>query len=410
MAHSNLAQLAMLADDSDAAISWGRRAVTLARQFDRPDILAHALNNVGAGSRWRDPVEARKNLNGALEIALENDLPEHAARAYTNAAFMEMEWRENTNAHTLFKAGLDYCQTRDLDTWHSYMSGCLAELLVREGEWEKAESVLGSESERHSATALTAFPAKVALARIAIRRGDPGSDTLLSDLAAFLDKGMEAHRFLGYATLALEHAFVTGATEKASPELAARAHKMARDTGDHWTLGEICFWNSMLTWPPLDAAEAAAPYRHYLAGDWQEAARIWMTLDTPYERALCLLAGDAASRQHGLEVLETLGARATAERFRRHLRDAGLRGIPRGPRPSTRANPAGLTRRQMQVLRLLDHGLTNAEIANRLFVSTKTVDHHVSAILGKLSARTRGEAAARAREAGLIDAGPDLSA
>jgi DNA-binding NarL/FixJ family response regulator len=67
--------------------------------------------------------------------------------------------------------------------------------------------------------------------------------------------------------------------------------------------------------------------------------------------------------------------------------------IPRGPRPATRAHPAGLTERQVDVLGMLGEGLTNAEIAARLVVSVRTVDHHVSAVLTKLGVPTRRDAA-----------------
>ena len=65
------------------------------------------------------------------------------------------------------------------------------------------------------------------------------------------------------------------------------------------------------------------------------------------------------------------------------------------------ANPAGLTPRQLAVLELLREGMTNAEIADRLVVSVRTVDHHVAAVLGKLGVRSRREAAAAARELGV---------
>jgi DNA-binding NarL/FixJ family response regulator len=90
---------------------------------------------------------------------------------------------------------------------------------------------------------------------------------------------------------------------------------------------------------------------------------------------------------------------------RRALRAMGVSGVPRGPRPATRANPAGLTARQVEVLRLVATGLTNAEIAERLFISAKTVDHHVSAILVKLGTATRREAAEKART-WLVDGAP----
>ena len=76
--------------------------------------------------------------------------------------------------------------------------------------------------------------------------------------------------------------------------------------------------------------------------------------------------------------------------------------IPRGPSEETRASPAGLTARQTDVLRLLVQGRTNAEIARQLVLSVRTVDSHVAALLGKLGARDRRDAAARAAELGLL--------
>ena len=78
-----------------------------------------------------------------------------------------------------------------------------------------------------------------------------------------------------------------------------------------------------------------------------------------------------------------------------------MRGLPRGPRATTRENPAGLTAREVEVLELLGEGLRNADIAERLFLSEKTVSHHVSAILRKLGVRTRGEASAAAQRRGI---------
>jgi DNA-binding NarL/FixJ family response regulator len=81
-----------------------------------------------------------------------------------------------------------------------------------------------------------------------------------------------------------------------------------------------------------------------------------------------------------------------------------VRGIPRGPRASTRENPAGLTSREVQVLSLLVHGHTNTELAHRLHVSAKTIDHHVSSILEKLEVRSRTEAVAAAFGLGIVKA------
>jgi DNA-binding NarL/FixJ family response regulator len=85
----------------------------------------------------------------------------------------------------------------------------------------------------------------------------------------------------------------------------------------------------------------------------------------------------------------------------RRLRQRGASGIPRGPRPRTQANPAGLTARELEVLPLLIEGLRNSEIAERLVVAPKTVDHHVSAILRKPDIRNRAEASAAAVRFGI---------
>jgi DNA-binding NarL/FixJ family response regulator len=85
--------------------------------------------------------------------------------------------------------------------------------------------------------------------------------------------------------------------------------------------------------------------------------------------------------------------------------------VPRGPRAATRALPRGLTPRQLEVLELIATGATNAEIAERLVVSPKTVDHHVSAVLAKLEVGSRREAADVANDLGIgADKGGETAA
>ena len=147
----------------------------------------------------------------------------------------------------------------------------------------------------------------------------------------------------------------------------------------------------------------AEPYALQIAGNWRAAADAWKELGCPYEEATARADGDEAAQLEALAIFEKLGAIPAAERLRQKLRATGVRGVPRGPRPSTKENPAGLTARQMEVLSLLSAGCTNTEIAERLFISNKTVDHHVSAILAKLDAHTRAEAVSVALQSNLIN-------
>ena len=120
--------------------------------------------------------------------------------------------------------------------------------------------------------------------------------------------------------------------------------------------------------------------------------------------ALLALAGsdDDAVLRRSLGELQGLGAEPAAAIVARRLRERGARGLPRGPRPSTKQNPAGLTAREVEVLELVAEGLRNADIGQRLFLSEKTVGHHVSSILHKLEVRTRGQASAEAQRLGIV--------
>ena len=156
----------------------------------------------------------------------------------------------------------------------------------------------------------------------------------------------------------------------------------------------------LLDGPPADAGE---PYSYEIAGDWDRAASYWRESGCRYQAALALGdSHDGKAMRQALDELQALGARPAAAIIARRLRELGERGLPRGPRPKTRENPAGLTGRELEVLPLLAEGLRNAQIAERLVVSEKTIDHHVSAILHKLDVRTRGEAGAEAMRLGLL--------
>ena len=165
--------------------------------------------------------------------------------------------------------------------------------------------------------------------------------------------------------------------------------------GDAWARAELAFWLWRGGAPVEPQPDDPAPYARSIAGDWREAAAAWEQIGYPYERAEALSeADDDDARLEALAAFDEFGAARAASHLRRRLRAAGLRRIPRGPRAASRSGPAGLTPREIEVLERIVHGDTNAQIAQALVITPKTVDHHVSAVLSKLGVSSRREAAA----------------
>jgi DNA-binding CsgD family transcriptional regulator len=166
--------------------------------------------------------------------------------------------------------------------------------------------------------------------------------------------------------------------------------------------GELAFWlwraGALAATPP----RALEPFALQMAGDWLEAVARWRALGCPYEAAWALAdGGDESSLRFAHAEFVRLGAAPAAGMVAERLRDMGASGIPRGPRPATRANPARLTQREMEILALLVEGRPNTGIAERLYLSPRTVAHHVSSILAKLGVHSRTEAVQEAARLGI---------
>ena len=186
--------------------------------------------------------------------------------------------------------------------------------------------------------------------------------------------------------------------------LTAGALAFAAAGESPWTYAELALWRHRAGLAVPRGLGVPEPIALELDGRHADAAAAWDRLGCPYEAAVALsLADDDAALTGAHARLREMGAAPAAKLAARRLRERGVRGIARGPRPATRTNPAGLTARELSVVGLLAEGLSNAEIAARLFVSPRTVDYHVSAVLRKLDARTRGEAVAAARRAGALE-------
>ena len=159
--------------------------------------------------------------------------------------------------------------------------------------------------------------------------------------------------------------------------------------GAGWAAGNLAVWLTRLGLPVDVPAEIAEPFRLTLEGRYGEAAAWWHLAGDPFSEAMAWTdSAEVDDRVRGVTQLDHLGAVGTADRLRVALRQEGHATVPQRPRVSTRANPGGLTNRQLDVARLVARGMSNNEIAARLYISPKTADHHVSAILAKLACPT----------------------
>lgn len=402
MAYSNRAQLHMLADQVEQAVLWGSRAIELAEKLCATETLVHALNNVGAAELNAHDEQGRVKLEESLRLSLRNNLEEHGARAFTNLAASAVRERNYLLATRYLDNGIAYTTEHDLDSWKLYMTAWRARAHFDQGDWDGAADDAAFVLGHYRVSAITKIPALAVLGHVRVRRGDPDAARLLDEARELAIETGELQRIGPVASARAEFAWLNGDLEQLMRE-ARFVLEMARGHDDPWLQGEFAFW----MWRAGGALETrekiAAPYALQMSGDWRAAAEAWREIGCPYEEAMALADGDESARREALEIFERLGAGPAVEKLRQALRAGGVRGIPRGPRPSTRENPAGLTNRQIEVLALIADGLSNAEIADRLFISSKTVDHHVSAILAKLDARTRAEAVSVAFQSGLIN-------
>jgi DNA-binding CsgD family transcriptional regulator len=400
MAYANMAALAMNFEDARGTADWGKRALDLARELGDEAIELHALNSVGTMEFLTGGPAARATAEHSLELALRSRSMDGTLRAYSNLAFAALRHRDYALADRYLDAATAVTSDPELDLWHIHLLGYRARSELDQGRWAAAgETAAVILRER----LVSPFPTMVALTvtgQLRARRGDPDPWSLL-DEALELSRP-ELQRLEPIAVARAEAAWLAGSRERVREE-TDRIASLARECDARWVIGAVACWRRRagIEEAPPDV-ELPAPFALELRAEHQAAAAAWRALGCPYEAALALAgAGDEALLRRAHEELQALGATAATGVVGRRLRELGVANVPRGPRPATRENPAQLTARELEVLALVADGLRNREIAERLFLSPKTVAHHVSAILRKLGARSRGEAGAHAARLGL---------
>jgi DNA-binding CsgD family transcriptional regulator/tetratricopeptide (TPR) repeat protein len=400
-AYSALSQLAMLAEDGEQAFAWGERALELAERLGDEGARAHALINLATARVQLDPSVIASLLEAHAVAHAANDRHE-ATRALVNLAYTLMYWAQPAEARRHAERALDYACEHEVHNLAAYIEVTIAWLRLRAGEWAEAERITRGETGK--GVTVPELLAKTVLAELAVRRGDDDAAERLADLAAQADRTGDLQRIAPVLELAIERALTSGAPMPRERVRQIVDEAAARGGLTGWSAARVAAWAAVAGVDVEIDTPSAAPFAAMSARDWRAAADGFGEAGWPYDRALMLsLLDDEESLVEAIEIARELGAEPLTRRVAGRMRALGI-SVPRGPRGTTRANPAGLTARQVEVLSLLAAGLSNAEIAERLVVSPRTAEHHVAAVLTKLGAATRGEAARRGAELGLVTA------
>ena len=371
------------------------RALTLTADAGRPDLHSLCRNFLAMARADLDDPGAIDDLREQLREAIERGDHQTTAHLYSHLAELHFRYGEYDELADVVERGLVFTRERGFSGNLYNLEVLQASLRIRHGEWAAAERQLRRLIDSLDDPGMLYVYSVPSYGRLLARRGDPRAERLLTDC---WDRARAQRHLLGIGFAGL--GYVEWAWLAGRPDLVQEAADMLLDGtpgGVPALHGELELYlrrAGIGEGGPPGFEGCPEVYAAGIRGDHLAAAELWERIGDPYEQAIELsLVDDPDTALTGLRMLDELDAKPAAAMVRARLRDLGVR-VPRGARRSTRRNPAGLTDRQLDVLALLADGLTNAEIADRLVVSVRTVDHHVSDILGKLGVDSRRAAAA----------------
>ena len=373
------------------AVLHGRRSIDLARAAGDVELEAQALNNTGLALTAIGDREGFDLMAEAARLAIEHRLDDTAAMALNNVGYCHLLHLRLDEARRWFERGIEHCVQRQLDSWHMSLLSASALLELNAGNLDEARRYLDARLDTRACRNSVAEARGVHL-RLDMRSNVHVADQLTS-LLDELDGELLTHWDRADLISQVGEAAWLGALDRrVCQERFERAYATPGFLDDAWAFGQSAFWALRLG-HDLPDSPCAGPFGLEVAGRNAEAVAAWDQLGFPYEAALARARLSEPPIDEIVGALTGLGASAALAAVRRDLRERGVEiRIER-----ERDHPSGLTPRQLDVLELLAAGLSNAAIAERLFISQKTAAHHVSAILAATGCSSRGQAVAIAR-------------
>lgn len=394
-AYANLAFLSSVDARPEQAVRWATRALEHAERLDDAELASGLRLSIAAKQPGEDGLLALERL-----VAEAGRFPKQVADGYNDLSWKALDLGRYDDADRFTAAGIDFCADRGYELTRLYILSARAWVELHLGRWDAAAEVSETILGIHRTSISPRISALCVLALVRARRGDPGWIELLDEAWRLAEPTGEVYRIGVVALARAETSWLAGDTDGVATATDL-ALGQAQALGTEPLLGELVGWRLLAGLDGRPSPGASRVHMLQAEGDWAGAAALWLDRGCPYQAALALAqAGEEESLRRSLELLQDLGAAAAAAIVARRLRKRGAR-VPRGPRPETQRNPSSLTRRELEVLGLVAAGLRNSEIAARLVLSERTVDHHVAAVLRKLDLRTRAEASAQAVRLGL---------